>query len=82
MNEKKRRLVAAVGLCFLLTAGLVSIAADVHACPANEVEDYYYSDGTYTDLVGYRILQCNCWGRWGWGSTTNYRLRYQTPCND
>jgi hypothetical protein len=81
MSESLRRRLALTGLCLLLAFGLASLAADTQACPANEIEDYYFSDASHSTLVGYCILQCDCYGRGCWGSITAYRERYSYPCD-
>ena len=79
MNEKLRKLAAATGLCLLLAAGLVSIAADAHAIPGQEVEDTFYNS-TWTTVVGYRILYCRG-GVSSWGTATPYRIRWVESCS-
>jgi hypothetical protein len=49
------------------------------ALPPNEVTWEYYSDNTYTNLVGEKILFCNG-HRWSWGVQTAYYYVWSYPC--
>lgn len=68
------------GLAMLLVAAITFFSPTVvHALPSNEVDTEYYSDSTYTDLVGESILSCNG-TRWSWGVKTVYKIVYSFPC--
>ena len=82
MSEKLRKRAVAAGLCLLLAVGLVSIVKDTQACPANEVETFYYSNAAHTTQVGYSILQCYCGGFQSSGNTsTPYYSRFVSGCD-
>ncbi|HEX6100547.1 MAG TPA: DUF6289 family protein [Thermoanaerobaculia bacterium] len=49
------------------------------ALPPNEVTWEYYSDNTYTNLVGEKILFCSG-QRWSWGVQTAYYYVWSYPC--
>jgi len=68
-----RRLASGIALAI----GLSIIA---HALPANEVETYYFTDKNYQNEAGYTFLSCQG-ATYREGRTTQYRLRYRTPCN-
>jgi uncharacterized protein DUF6289 len=64
---------------FLLLLGLN--IARAYALPTNEVETIYFSDDTFAQEVGYRILLCQG-GSYREGRQTGYRATSRTPCND
>ena len=78
--RSSRRLVLALTLPLLLAAILVISASPSEAqftrCPS---EFYYYSDDTYTCLVGYEVWDCNC-NHYSWGEHTPYREIYPLSC--
>ena len=62
-------------LLALVALGTTSLLA----LPPNEVYWEYYSDYTYTNLVGERILFCS--GQtWQWGVRTSYYYTWSYPC--
>ena len=64
---------------WVLLGLLVLGATSILALPPNEVNWEYYSDGTYTNLVGERILFCS--GQtWQWGVRTAYYYVWSYPC--
>jgi hypothetical protein len=82
MTERVRTWLGAAGLSLMLGAGLASLAADVQACPSQEVEDVYFSDATYTVEVGWSLLTCNCGGRKHGGVVTPFRIRTVASCRE
>lgn len=64
--------------CVAALAGFF-VGGEALALPPNEVETFYFSDGTYSNQVGYRILFCNG-SRYQEGTTTIYKQVYSTPC--
>ncbi len=81
MRSSRKLRFAAVVLVLAAAAGFVSgfVVPTAYALPPNEVDREYYSDGSYTTLIGERILFCN--GQWwSWGSTSSYVIIYTFPC--
>lgn len=77
-----RRLVA-----LLLLVGTMTPAAVVTAAPpppsvqAGYMYDYYYySDNTYTTLVGHGYRNCSLQYTLHWGQITSYYASYREPC--
>lgn len=64
--------------CLAAVAGFL-VGEDALALPPNEVETYYYSDATYSQQVGWKILLCNG-SRYQEGTTSSYAQYYSTPC--
>jgi hypothetical protein len=64
--------------CLAAVAGFL-VGGDALALPPNEVETTYFSDGTYSQQVGYKILFCSG-ARYQEGTTTIYKQVYSTPC--
>lgn len=82
LNLPRRSVLVALVLAFAVSAvaGFFT-AGTTYALPCNEVERIYYSDATYSTVVGERILFCN--GQtWKWGSVTSYVQVYSTPCGN
>ncbi|WP_342375259.1 hypothetical protein NVS55_28690 [Myxococcus stipitatus] len=48
-------------------------------CGEQSYELEYYSDATYTKLVGTRGCDCGIWARWG--VTSAYMLSYSYTCS-
>lgn len=44
-----------------------------HACPPQQIEYTYYTDDTYTESCGWKIITCSC-GVYRGGCTTAYYL--------
>ena len=64
---------------WVLLGLLVVGGSSLLALPPNEVTWEYYSDATFTELVGERILFCS--GQWwSWGVRTSYYYTWSTPC--
>lgn len=80
MSKMRLRLGAvAVLLALVVGFGYGFFADTAYALPANEVDRLYYSDGTYTNVVGERLLLCN--GHlYTWGTFTSYVKTYSFPC--
>ena len=78
-----RRAVAALVVVFLLTAAVAALTpVPVEASTRCGLEFWYYSDDTYTDLVGIRgwwPWDCGC-GSYGAGEITEYRLIFDNYC--
>ena len=64
---------------WVLLGLLVLGGTSLLALPPNEVDWEYYSDGSYTNLVGERILFCNG-STWSWGIRTSYYYTTSYPC--
>jgi hypothetical protein len=81
MKESIRNWGAAAGLGLMVGVGALSLAADVQACPRQDVYTTYYSDASHTVEVGESILLCNCGGRKRWGLITPYYHVDSYPCD-
>ena len=64
---------------WILLALLAIGGTSLLALPPNEVTWEYYSDGTYTNLVGEKILFCSGY-IWRWGVQTSYYYTWSYPC--
>jgi hypothetical protein len=50
-------------LCAVAVLGLaLAVPPALQACPSQQVEYTYYTDGTYTTPCGYKIIPCSCGG--------------------
>jgi hypothetical protein len=69
-----------LGFFALLAFGVASVG--VQALPIGTVayEDTYYSDATYTEVVGERWMQCDS-SPGHWGIITLYRQSFEWDCN-
>lgn len=78
----RRSVLIALVLAFAVSAaaGFFGVGT-TDALPCNEVDRLYYSDATYTNLVGERILLCNG-QRWSWGITTSFVQIFTEPCGN
>lgn len=66
---------AVVGTVLSLALGGVAMAL-----PARSIDIDYYSDATFTEIVGGRVLTCS--GNGGrWGERTDYAIDYGESCN-
>lgn len=79
---RRRSVAIALALAFVVSAAAGFFAAGTaEALPCNEVERTYYSDATYSTVVGERILFCN--GQtWKWGIVTSYVQVFSFPCGN
>jgi hypothetical protein len=69
----------AVVLALAVGFGYGFFVDEASALPANEVERLYFSDATYSNQVGERLLLCD--GHlYIWGIVTSYKLTVTTPC--
>jgi hypothetical protein len=76
-----RRVVLAA-LLVLSLIGVFAASAPSEAQTRCGTEFYYYSDGTFTDVVGVRgwlPWDCGC-ASYSWGSITLYREVYDSVC--
>lgn len=75
-----RRLLLALALSFPLAATFLAAPPSAQAVFSRcGNEFYYYSDSTYTNLVGYEVWDCNCTYS-SWGSRTVYRVIEPLGC--
>ena len=78
---KRWTIVLAVALSGL---GAVSLSQPAEALPTFEKITYYYSDATYTNLVGWRV-NLSCQYPWGQGplngTATAYKIVETEPCH-
>jgi hypothetical protein len=75
-----RKLFLLLGSVALLAASFVLTAPrPASALPSQTCDCEYYSDATYTNQVGEKIIFCNG-GVSRWGSTTSYVQCYCDPC--
>lgn len=56
------------------TVGALLPTDTAQALPCKESSTDFYSDGTYTTIVGGR--EVTCWGVFTWGQVTIYRITY------
>jgi hypothetical protein len=73
-----RRLLLALALVLTLAATFLAAPGPIRADRCGN-EFYYYSDATYTDLVGYEVYDCNCFHS-SWGVRTVYRVIEPLGC--
>jgi hypothetical protein len=66
-----------LSLGVLMAALLTPPAQAQNRCPS---EFYYYSDDTYTDLVGYEVYACGNCAHSSWGVKTVYRVWEPLTC--
>ncbi len=66
----KKRLVV-LGIVCLLTVGLVSSNSEALPPGGTGFEDIYYSDDTFTEVVGWRYMECQSTPS-SWGVRTQY----------
>lgn len=57
-----------------VTVGTLLPADTAQALPCRESTTDFYSDATYTTLVGWR--EVTCWGIYKWGEFTQYKIVY------
>lgn len=58
----------------------VITASPAYALPNNEVETEYFSDSSFTEGVGSKVL--TCLGKtFSVGETSNFTAKFSTPCN-
>jgi hypothetical protein len=62
---------------FLLLALLLVGTTSLFALPDHEIYYEFYSDASYTELVGERFI--TCFGIYSWGIQTSYRLVFHGP---
>ena len=75
-----RRLLLALALIVTLAATFLAAPPRAQATLGRcGNEFYYYSDATYTDLVGYEVYDCNC-AHSSWGLRTVYRVIEPLGC--
>jgi hypothetical protein len=75
---RDRRLPLMVLFLILLSFALSSVPRVAEAADHDVITEYY-SDDTYTDLIGERIIFCDG-TRFAWGTTSVYRITYTVPC--
>lgn len=66
-----------LSLGILMVALLTPPAQAQARCPS---EFYYYSDGTYSDLVGYEVYMCGNCAHYSWGVKTVYKVWEPLTC--
>jgi Family of unknown function (DUF6289) len=64
----------------LVVLAICSLAAAAGALPTNTTETWYYSDDTYSEVVGYRYIGCSG-GNTHWGITTQWSDFYSESCS-
>lgn len=76
----KRLIAILVVVATLATVvGALMPAQEALALPCHEYSCEYYSDATYTVLVGIRETICWVGVRWIWGYETEYEICYNGP---
>lgn len=78
--QRTLRLLPVLGVFAGVAAGMQS--APAQALPSTMVEYEYYSDDTFSELVGWRLAN-SCYGVENYvdGEITPYRIRYEESCN-
>lgn len=64
-------------MILLLVASSASVA---YSLPPNAVETEWYDDGTYTNMVGWKFLDCSG-DRQSWGIQTDWYKKYSDSCD-
>lgn len=77
---RNRAILTILALVLVWGAFTFMLTPTTHACPLNDVEHEYYTDGSFTVQCGYRIIYCNCGGSYSWGCRTPYFITTSTPC--
>jgi hypothetical protein len=73
----KFKVLASVLSLIALSYPLGSVRLD--ALPQNELDTFYYSDATMTDIVGERDILC-VGGVYQWGTTTHHMRTQEISC--
>jgi hypothetical protein len=68
-------------LALMLSLLVASITTVAYSLPSNSSETYYYSDGTFTEEVGYRYVTCNGPIYRG-GVTSQWWIQYGESCTN
>ena len=58
---------------------IASVASVAYSLPPNSVETEWYSDATFTTLVGWKFLDCSG-DRDTWGVQTSFWKKYSESC--
>lgn len=69
-----------VRIFVLLALLVVGIASSVQATPSGGFYVTYYSDATYSEIVGERWYECGS-GIGSWGIRTDYEYGYDFDCH-
>jgi hypothetical protein len=67
-------------LAALLALLVLGVVSTVQSMPANEVYTEFYSDNTYTDMVGWKFRGCT--GSNQWGVRSDYRMVETSSCGN
>jgi hypothetical protein len=80
MKTRLTGLVTGLALCMLLGIGVVS---STQALPPGDTghDDQYFSDDTYTEMVGERYMECNS-GPANWGVRTAFVQSESWGCQE
>jgi hypothetical protein len=70
--RSSRRLLLVLALSLALAATFLLLPSRSEAQFRCGNEFFYYSDATYTEIVGYQVWDCNCYYS-SWGELTDYR---------
>ncbi|HEV8578844.1 MAG TPA: DUF6289 family protein [Thermoanaerobaculia bacterium] len=69
---RSRRLLLAFALVLVLAVTFLTSPRPSEAQSRCGNEFFYYSDETYSEIVGYEVWDCNCYHSY-WGERTEYR---------
>ncbi len=69
-----------VRLAALLALLVLGVVSTVQSMPANEVYTEFFSDATYSTMVGYRFRGCT--GSSQWGVRSDYRMVETSSCGN
>jgi hypothetical protein len=81
--KTRRRLVPGLTLLAgLLIAVPLSLVTVVHALPCCDIDEFYYSDDTFSDWIGEHVIDCSG-NHYDWGTVNDNNLRNQsTRCDN
>ena len=74
-----RTWITAVLMGFVFSFG-ITLATRAEAAPGQERETYYYSDSSFTTVVGYEYAGCDTNDRYEEGEVTRWYKRYWSAC--
>lgn len=77
---KNRALLTLLAIVMVWGSFTLVLVPEAYACSPNDVETTYYTDWTYQEECGYKILLCNCGGTYSWGCVTPYKSVISNSC--
>jgi hypothetical protein len=77
---KNRTLLTVLAVVMVWGSLTFALAPKANACPTNEIDITYYTDGTYTVECGYKIIPCSCGQTYSSGCRTAFYTTDYYPC--